>query len=337
MTTAWRPKALLSMRPGLPDRLFDAAARERLTAVYDVDVDAPAEPDLTAFDDDTLDTVEVVLTGWGAQRFDDAALARLPRLRGIHHAAGSVRSLVSEACWDRGVRVTSAADVNAIPVAEYAAAMILLAAKQVFRGVVLYRARRRSVSHEFPTAGSNGTVVGIIGASRIGRRVIGLLRPTDLEILVYDPTLNDEDAAALGVTRVTLDDVFRRAAVTSIHAPLLPETTQMVTRRLLASMPDGATLVNTARGGLVDHHALVDELVAGRLWAVLDTTDPYEPLPEDSPLYDLANVVLTPHMAGAIGNETFRLGDHAVDQAIRLHHGDPLDGEVTRVSLGTMA
>jgi hypothetical protein len=101
--------------------------------------------------------------------------------------------------------------------------------------------------------------------------------------------------------------------------------------------PDGATLVNTGRGGLVDHEALVDELSVGRIWAVLDTTDPQEPLPPDSPLDTLPNVVLTPHMAGSVGNELFRLGDHAVEQAIRLHRGLPLDGVVTRETIQSMA
>lgn len=337
MTT--RPKALLSMTPDLPERLFDTAARERLTRVYDVELAAPAQPVPARLEDAALAEVEVLITGWGAAVVDDAALVRMPRLRAILHTGGSVRGLVSNACWDRGVQVTSAASANAVPVAEYAVAMVLLSAKQAFRSQVLYRERRARIDREqeFPDAGAHGAVVGVLGASRIGRCVIELLRPFDFEVLVHDPFLSDEDAATLGVTSVGLEELFSRAAVVTLHAPLQPTTEGLVTRELLARMPDGATLVNTARGGLVDHEALVEELSSGRIWAVLDTTDPQEPLPQASPLYTLPNVVLTPHMAGAVGNELLRLGDHAVDQALRLHRGEPLDGEVTPETLRSMA
>jgi phosphoglycerate dehydrogenase-like enzyme len=333
-----RPRALLSMGPELPEMLFDAAARERLASSYDVDFDDPVA-DLGALDDAVLAVVDTLLTGWGATRVDAALLARIPRLRAIHHAAGSVRGIVGDACWDRSVRVTSAAEVNARPVAEYAVAMIVLAAKQVFRGQELYRRRRTRLDHlgEFRHAGTNGAVVGLVGASRIGRRVIELLRPYDLEILLHDPFVGAEEAAALGVTPVGLGELFERSAVVSLHAPLLPSTAGMIDSDLLARLPDGATLVNTARGGLVDLVALTEELATGRIHAVLDTTDPLEPLPEDSLLYGLPNVVLTPHLAGALGNELTRLGDHAVDQALRLQRGEPLDGEVTRESIALMA
>lgn len=333
-----RPRALLSMSPDLPDLLFDAAARDRLARSYDVDFAAPA-PDLRVLDDARLADVDALLTGWGAWAVDAAVLSRMPRLRAIHHAAGSVRGIVGEACWDRSVRVTSAARANARPVAEYAVSMILLSAKQVFRGQALYRQRRAQLEHlqEFRYAGTNGAVVGLVGASRIGRLVLELLRPYDLEILIHDPFLPPEEAAALGVTPTGLRDLFGRSAVVSLHAPLLASTTGMITRDLIARLPDNATLINTARGGLVDHDALVAELASGRIQAVLDTTDPFEPLPHDSPLYTLPNVVLTPHLAGALGNELTRLGDHAVDQAVRLQRGEPLDGEVTRQAIALMA
>lgn len=333
-----RPRILLSMRPDLPGLLFDAAARKRLERSYDVDF-AAATPDPRVLDDASLAEVEALLTGWGAATVDAALLDRMPRLRAIHHAAGSVRGIVDDACWDRPVRVTSAAAANARPVAEYAVAMILLSAKQVFRGQALYRDRRTSLDHlqEFRHAGTNGAVVGLVGASRIGRLVLQLLTPYDLEILIHDPFLAAAEAAALGATPTGLEGLFGRSAVVSLHAPLLPTTRGMITRDLLARLPDGATLINTARGGLVDHDALVAELDSGRIQAVLDTTDPAEPLPQDSPLYTLPNVVLTPHLAGALGNELTRLGDHAVDQAIRLLLGEPLDGEVTRQTMAVMA
>lgn len=333
-----RPVALLAMTPQLPDRLFNQAARDRLAAAVDLDWSRPTTTDL-ALDEDVLAEAEVLLTGWGAAALDADALSRMPKLRSIHHAGGSVRHLVTDSCWDRGIRVTTAAELNARPVAEYAAAMIVLAAKQIFRSQVIYRERRAFIDREqeFPTAGNYGTSIGIVGASRIGRMVIDLLAPYDHSILVYDPFLTPEQARHLGVTAVGLEDLLSRADVVSLHAPLLPATAQMLSRDLLARMPDGSTLINTARGGLVDHEALTAELASGRIWAVLDTTDPTEPLPNSSSLYDLPNVVLTPHMAGSVGNELQRMGAHAVEQAARFQQGEPLDGEVTRESAREMA
>lgn len=144
-----------------------------------------------------------------------------------------------------------------------------------------------------PGIGNHGRRVGVIGASRIGRRVIELLRPFDLRVSLTDPYVDEAGAAALGVPLLPLDDLLRTCDIVTVHAPDTPETHRLIDRRALALMPDGAVLVNTARGALVDHDALIDELRAGRLSAILDVTDP-EPLPADSPLLDLPNAFVTP-------------------------------------------
>jgi phosphoglycerate dehydrogenase-like enzyme len=130
-------------------------------------------------------------------------------------------------------------------------------------------------------------------------------------VSVFDPYLTDDDARDLGVRRVELDELMATSAVVSVHAPDIPETRHMIDARRLALLPDGATLINTARGALVDTDALVAELATGRIDAVLDVTEP-EPLPADHPLWSLPNVLLTPHIAGSMGNELSRLGDNAV-------------------------
>jgi phosphoglycerate dehydrogenase-like enzyme len=166
--------------------------------------------------------------------------------------------------------------------------------------------------------------------------VIELLRPYDLEVALFDPFVDAEGAAALGATALGLDELCATSDVVSIHAPDLPETRGMIGARQLAAMRDGATLVNTARGRLVDHAALEAELVAGRLMAVLDVMHP-EPLPPDSPLWQLPNVFLTPHLAGAQGRELARLTDLAIDQIERFVRGEPLTEEVREEDLSRMA
>jgi phosphoglycerate dehydrogenase-like enzyme len=208
----------------------------------------------------------------------------------------------------------------------------------VFRLQRRYREVRafRMWAREVPDPGNYGKVVGIVGASRIGRRVIELLRPFDLCVLVFDPYLPDAEAAALGVESVELDDLLARSDVVSLHAPLLPETRGLLDAGRLARLRDGAVLVNTARGGLVDTAALTRELASGRIEAVLDVTEP-EVLPADSPLYDLENVLLTPHVAGSLGNETRRLGRLAVEEIERYARGEPFAHPVRLEDLARIA
>lgn len=304
------------------------AAVERIRAAVDID---PAVV-LDRFDDGTrLSDVELLITGWGCAPLTGAVLATAPRLRAIVHTAGTVRHHVTEACWERGIVVSSAAAANAVPVAEYAVAMILLAGKRVPE--IARRFRHERVQQDwnalFPEAGNYRATVGLLGASLIGRRVADLLRPFDLEVLLHDPYVADAEVRGLGAEPVGLDELFARSGVVSLHAPLLPETTGMIDARLLALMREDATLLNTARGGLVDHAALEHEVLSGRLRAVLDVTTP-EPLPAGSPLWDCDGVLLTPHVAGSKSNELRRLADAAAAEVQRWAAGQPFAHPVRR-------
>ncbi len=288
------------------------------------------DPTLTAenFTDprvrEALADTEILITGWGCPHIDEAVLAAAPRLRAILHAAGSVKGLTSPAVWERGITVSSAAGANALPVAEYTLAMILLAGKDLFAQRDRLRAQRAFPYGEImPGIGNFGRRVGVVGASRIGRRLIELLRPFDLRVTLADPYVDATEAAALGVPLLPLDDLLATSDIVTVHAPQTPETHHLIGRRELALMPTGSVLVNTARGALLDHDALVEELRANRLSAILDVTDP-EPLPADSPLFDLPNAFITPHLAGSQGNEVARLGLAVTEEAERLLSGREL-------------
>ncbi|MFJ9054980.1 hydroxyacid dehydrogenase [Streptomyces sp. NPDC102409] len=331
-TAYHRPRTVLAMEPSVRDALFDQESLARLVAVADTD------PSLVVHDfgdpavADALDRAEVLFTGWGCPPLTAEVLERLPRLRTVVHAAGSVKHHITDACWERNLTVASAAGANALPVAEYTVAAILFAGKRVLaaRREYGHRRARTNALDVIGTGGNYGRTVGVVGASRIGRRVIELLRPFDLRVLLYDPYVDEAGATALGARSVPLDELARSSDVVTIHAPALPETRDLFDRRRLALMPDGATLINTARGSLVDTAALTDELVSGRLDAVLDVTEP-EVLPARSPLYDLPNVLLTPHIAGSLGNELARVTHAALDELERYGHrlpyADPVRGE----------
>jgi phosphoglycerate dehydrogenase-like enzyme len=223
-------------------------------------------------------------------------------------------------------------------VAEFTLAAILLANKGALRAARDYGARRARIDAlaEYPDIGNRAKTVGLVGASRVGRGVIDLLRPFDLRVVVADPFLDEAEAARLGVQLLELDALLAESHVVSLHAPSLPTTRHMIDRRRLALMRDGAVLINTARGALVDHDALVAELRSGRLSAVLDVTEP-EPLPPESPLFTLPNVVLTPHIAGALGTEVVRLGDAAIEELRRYASGLPFAHPLRPEDLGRVA
>jgi phosphoglycerate dehydrogenase-like enzyme len=329
---------VLAMLPMLNADLMTEAHWARLQSLCSV---ADREP-LTTFEEpraaDLLARAEILLTGWGCPMIDAHVLDRAPKLRAIVHAAGTVKQHIDPICWERGIAITAAAAANAVPVAEYTLAAILFANKKILRLQQRYRAVRefRWWPLEAPGLGNYGKTVGIVGASYVGRKVIELLRPFALSVLVYDPFLGAARAAALGVHQVELDELLQQADVVSLHAPALPETRHMIDRRRLALLRDGATLINTARGWVIDHVALEDELRSGRIDAVLDTTEP-EILPPESPLYDLPNVLLTPHIAGSMGSETQRMADLAVDEIERLVRGEPFRYAIRKEDLERIA
>ncbi|WP_434446392.1 hydroxyacid dehydrogenase [Lentzea sp. E54] len=266
--------------------------------------------------------VDLLVTGWGCPPITAEVLARLPRLRAIVHTAGSVKGFVTDACWERGIAVSSAAQANALPVAEYTVAMILLSGKRVLERAREYRETKRMSVYGIPgSVGNFGATVGILSASLIGRRVVELLRPYDFQVLVHDPFVTEVD----GAESVGLTELFERSDVVSVHTPLLPETRGLVSRTLLKSLRDDAVLINTARGAVVDQDALAAE--AGRIRAVLDVTDP-EVLPPDHPLWRNDNVLITPHLAGSQGNEWGRLGRHALAEVRRWAAGEPFQTPV---------
>ena len=331
-----RPPTVLAMSEGLLGAAFPDGRLDRLREVADLLDDEP----LTVLDDDRardlLGRAEVLVGHWGCPTLTDDVLELAPNLRLFAYAAGTVKWQVTDAVWERDLLVTSAAAANAVPVAEYTLAAILFSVKGVFSFVELERDRSARVPLPFDRFGAVGRRIGLVGASHVGRLVIDLLAGHQMDVAVADPYLSDDEAAALGVRRMELDELCAWCDVLSLHAPDVETTKGMIGAEQLAALRDGVTLVNTARGALVDTGALVAELRSGRLSAVLDVTEP-EPLPEDHELRRLPNVVLTPHVAGAVGSELVRLADLAIDEVARFAAGEPPRYPVRRSDLDRIA
>jgi phosphoglycerate dehydrogenase-like enzyme len=280
--------------------------------------------------------VEVLFSGWGMVPMDEAFFERMPRLRIVFYAAGTVRGFVTDLVWQRNIRLVNAAAANAVPVSEFTLSQILFSLKHGWRQALSARKMGRFPDLTAMPGGYQSTI-GLISLGTIGRMVAERLRQFDVKVVAYDPYFSPEEAAALGVTLLSLDGVFRLADVVSCHAPLLPETERLIGRRHFESMKPGATFINTARGAVVDEAEMISVLQdRDDLFALLDVTDPLPP-PDGSPLYSLDNIVVTPHIAGSLGNECRRMGHLMLEELDRYLAGKPLRHEIDFAQFQSMA
>ncbi len=324
---------LYVMDPRYFDDVYGPDERAAIERHLRIDVPPCAAAEVTPA---MLADVEVLVTSWGGPRLDAELLAAAPKLALVLYGAGSVRPIVTAESWARGVRITSAAVANAAPVAEFAVGQITYALKHGWRYVLESRLAGRAAPLR-SDEGAAPAVVGLASLGATGRATARLLARYEVTVQAYDPHVDPAAAAELGVTLVDLPTLFATSRVVSLHTPLLDSTRHLVGAELLSSMPRDATLVNTARGGLIDESALVEVLRRRPdLFAVLDVTDP-EPPPPGSPLFTLPNVVVTPHLAGSLGLERRRMGRAMADELDRYVNGRPLRHEVLETAMATTA
>jgi phosphoglycerate dehydrogenase-like enzyme len=284
-----------------------------------------------------LQGMELLFTGWGGPRLDEQFLTAAPNLKAVFYGAGSIKSIATDAFWDKDIPITTATAANAIVVAEFTLAQILLCLKGAWQyALETKRLGGYAPLRDFP--GAYGSVVGIVSLGMVGRRVCELLSAFEVKILAYDPYATPELTKTLNLELCSLEEIFTRADVVSLHTPWLLQTEGMITGALLRSMRPNATLINTARGAVIRE----DEMIAvlkerPDLFAVLDVTHP-EPPAAGSPLYALPNVVLTPHIAGAMSvQECRRMGELTLDELKRFLNDEALQGRVTRDQMSVIA
>lgn len=337
-TTDSKPIVVLAVSENMAGAMFRADDLSRLTAVAEVRGPFADEGLRNGTLASQLDGARVVITGWGTPRIEDLVLSDGSAVRFIAHSAGSVRHLLTEKTLDRGIRVSNAADVNAVPVAQFTIGLMTMLLKQVpWIGLAYARGDRAEVERRKRHVRElQDLEVGIIAASRIGRLVIEMLRNYPrVRVKLYDPFVTAEQARELGVEPCSLEEVCR-CEVVSIHAPNLPSTRHMINAGMLSLLPDHAVLINTSRGALIDEAALIAEVNRRPIYVALDVTDP-EPPPPQSPLWRAPNVFLTPHIAGAMKQARLDMGQVAIDETLRFLAGEPLRHEVTRDMLPRQA
>lgn len=323
-----RPASALLLAPEMAQRLYGPAGLAEIAAIT-----APAGPALDPQDLAAnlagLAKAEVLFTGWGCPPLDVRVLAAAPELKAIFFAGGSIRPWITPEVWARGLVVSGAYAANAVPVAEYTLAAILFSLKHGWHYVA--RQHREGVYPAPVVAcpGAYGSTVGLISLGAIGRLVAERLRSFDLNVIAFDPLIDPAEAERLGVTLVGLEELFSRSDAVSLHAPHLPATEGLVTGALIDRLRSGATFINTARGAVV-REAELAAVLARRpdLTAVLDVLLPEPPDPTNL-LLQLPNVMLTPHIAGALGPECRRLGRLMIDECKRWLRSEPLLWQIT--------
>ena len=332
------PRKILVLPPGpLCDEIMSGRAIELLESLGTVEWNRTGRILTRDEVSERIRACSAVLTSWQPPVFDEELLDAADDLRIIGHAAGSIRHFIPQSAFERGILVTHAASTIADAVAEWTLTVMLMGLR---RAHTVDRAMQ--AGEAWPNYASYAPAelfrkrVGVVGASYVGRKLIKLLQPFDVDILVFDPYLSDEDASELGVRRVdALDELMATSDVITNHAPTTEETNGMLDARLWGLVKDGALFVNTARAAAVDYDALLMELRAGRITAALDVYAA-EPLAEDSPFRALPNVILSPHVAGSTVEAKLRLGETVADEFARFFAGEPLRYQVTADMLPTM-
>ena len=279
--------------------------------------------------------VQYVFTTWGMPEWNHAEIEEFfPSLKALFYAAGSVKSF-ARPFLEKGIRVYSAGVANGTPVAEFTVAQIILANKGYYHAVRSYSKPLHRLAYNKAHLlidihpGNYMATIGIVGAGMVGRKVIKLLQPYDLNVVVYDPYVNDQIIESFGAKKVDLIQLVKMSDVISNHLPDLESTRNVFSYNLLKNMKTTATFINTGRGAQVNEKDLIRVLKEeSSRAAVLDVTK-HEPLWPWSPLYWCKNVFLTPHMAGSTGNETFRLGEYIVQAYSAFKEGNHSNMEVT--------
>lgn len=284
-----------------------------------------------------LQGVEVVFSTWGMPVLSEQQIDKLKSLKAIFYAAGSVKAF-AKPYLSRGITVVSSWAANAVPVAEFTLAQILLSTKGYFRNITDRKLMKgQSNGLLFKGAGNFGETVSLIGFGMIARKVLALLKNFHLNVIVYDPVISADEISSLGAVKVTLEDAFKRGYVVSNHAPNIPSTEGMINKSLFTLMRDHATFINTGRGATVVESDMI-EILKERpsLTALLDVTWP-EPPVADSELYTLPNVFLSGHIAGSLGDETVRMADYCIDEFKAYIKGDPLRYAIALSDLDKLA
>jgi len=326
-------------------RVFTEATQAKIREKVELLPEVVKPTDLVARKGE-FDDVDFIFSTWGilsvptdAEKVTPEMLADyFPNLRAVFYGAGTVKSF-AKGVHAQGAKVFSAWAANAVPVAEFIVAQIILANTGYFQSAVITKGGKwgdgRKIADKMPH--NYDIKVGLIGCGMIGSLVARMLKSYSFEVLAHDPFMSAEKAADLGVKSVSLEEIFSECFTISNHLPDIAKTKNMLNYDLFKLMKPNGNFINTGRGAQVREYDLIRALVEepGRT-ALLDVTAPEPPKPL-SPLFTMPNIFLTPHIAGSMGNEVARMGDYVTEEFLAFVEGKETRYEVTPEMLETMA
>ena len=284
----------------------------------------------------TIKDADIAITSWGSVPFTEEILNEAPNLKLVVHGAGSVKPIVTDELWAKGIRVCASTKPLGIGVAETALGFAISASKNFYQANDDIHSGGYD-EHRPLTRELFDINVGVVSAGFVGRHFIKLMSNFDVNILLYDPYVTKERAEEMGCKKVEFDELLRESDILSIHAPSIAATDKIFNKDTLPLMKKDAVLINTARGSVIDEDALYEFMKAGNLkYACLDVFDP-EPILPENPLRTLKNVIFTPHLAGLAANGLARIGLHTAEEIERFLNGAPMECEVTKAMLATIA
>ncbi len=331
-----KPKVLFAVVDKFYNRLFLQQDLNRIKEMCDIlDVEIPQEKDDKDFLLKHIEDADIVISSWDTANFDEDVIAKAKNLKLLTHAAGSVKPVVSDALFNRNIKVTSSAAAISYGVAEFCLGLILMAPKRVFWAAQATAAGQWREGIEVFNGAFEiyGQKIGVIGASNVGKHLIRLLSNFQCDVLLYDPYCSEQQAQELGVNKVeTLDELFEQCRIVSLNAPSTKQTENMIRGKHFKLLQDGSVFINTARGAIVNEQEMIEELKSERFIACLDVTEP-EPPAEDNPLRTLPNVILTPHIAGTIAENMARLGTLVANEIEAFVTNNPLHFEIKKEML----
>ncbi len=281
---------------------------------------------------------DTYVTIWGSPRLDEKILAKAPNIKLLTHLCGTVVPFVSDAMWDRGIKVITGNWHFADSVAEGTIGYILSAQ----RDIPGFSSRFKNEHQWKPLVPNNlgliGKTVGLVSYGAIAKALVKMLKPFRVKLLVYDiKPIPEEDKKEYNITQVSLETVFAESDIVSVHTPLNPHTHHLIGRELLSLIKPGALFVNTSRGKVIDQAALEEELATGRFRAFLDVYE-QEPPPADCRLFTLPNVTMMPHMGGpTVDLRQYIARDLLLESAAFIDRGEPLQHEVSREMAAQMS
>lgn len=331
-----KPILVISAPEALFQSFFTPAHQQRLSRIFAWERNGSRS--LTPRLRRELARADAVITTWDTPRFGDDVLDWAPGVRVIAHCGGEVKSRFGPCLFER-LTVVTAPEPMGRATAELGAALVLYC----LRNIDHYRrefAKGNGVVRAVHLHGTPESVagreIGMIGFGRTGRTLVDLLRPFHLLWRVYDPYASRSLASSYPIEFVSLATVLKRAALLVLTAALTKETRHILNRENLARLRDGATVINIARGGLVDLDALTHEVRRKRLRCAIDVTDPIEPLPEKHPLRRLPGAIVTPHIGGATSKARHEMANDVIDDLERFFRGEAVKNRVTTDMLARM-